>query len=568
MTQTTFFLVEEQPLDLPPRAEAGEPVQTGDCPAGTDGAILEELAAPGYARMNTDRQPLRVLIVEDSDNDAALLKIKLEDAGYEPFCHRVETRAGMSAALERQQWDLVVADYRMPHFDGLSALALVKEKGLDLPFVIVSGRITDETAVGAMRAGAHDYVMKDNLARLGPAVARELREAGVRQARRQTEETLKVEHSFREAIENSVPSGITAIDLEGRMTYVNPAFCEMVGWSELELLGAKPPFAYWPAEEEGKIAGAFAKILQGTAPPSGLEMQFRRRSGERFHVLLQVTPLKNSFGDVTGWVSSASDITELRRAEEALRRAHDELEMRVQHRTAELKTANAKLQAAISERKRLEHELLEITEKERRRIALDLHDDLGQKLSGIAFMTKALEGRLAKQPSEAAREVAREAAKIHTLVQETMNHASDLAHDLATLDFKEIDLPAALAMLASRAEELFHINCRFKPDGVIPSLDPNIVTQLYKISQESVTNAFKHGKAKRVSLGLTQRSEHLVLTVRNDGLPFPDLKGKGTGMGLRIMSYRASLINASLDVKAAGAHGTLVTCSVPLEPRK
>ena len=458
---------------------------------------MKEPAARGHARMNTDRQPLQVLIVEDSDNDAALLKIKLEDAGYEPLCHRVETRAAMSAALDRQTWDLVVADYRMPHFDGLAALALVKEKGLDLPFVIVSGRITDETAVGAMRAGAHDYVMKDNLARLGPAVARELREAGVRQARRQTEETLKVEHSFREAIENSVPSGITAIDLEGRMTYVNPAFCAMVGWSEAELLGAKPPFAYWPAEEEEKIAGAFANILEGTAPPGGLELQFRRRSGERFHVLLQVTPLRNSFGDVTGWVSSASDITELRRAEAALRRAHDELEMRVQHRTAELKTANTKLQAAISERKRLEHELLEITEKERRRIALDLHDDLGQKLSGIAFMTKALEGKLAKQPSEAARDVTRDAAKIHALVQETMNHASDLAHDLATLDFKEIDLPAALAMLASRAEELFHIHCRFKPDGVIPSLDPSIVTQLYKIAQESVTNAFKHGKAKR-----------------------------------------------------------------------
>ena len=122
-------------------------------------------------------------------------------------------------------------------------------KGLDLPFIIVSGHITDDTAVAAMKAGAHDYVMKDNLARLGQAVQRELREAEVRRERRRTEEKLKVEHALREAIENSVPSGIAAVDLDGRQTYVNPAFCGMVGWSEAELVGAKPPFVYWPPEE-------------------------------------------------------------------------------------------------------------------------------------------------------------------------------------------------------------------------------------------------------------------------------------------------------------------------------
>src|SRR5256714_8412923 len=109
--------------------------------------------------------------------------------------------------------------------------------------------------------------------------------------------------------------------------------------------------------------------------------------------------------------------------------------MRVHHRTADLKTANAKLQDAIGDRKRLEHELLEITEKERRRIGLDLHDDLGQKLSGIALMLKGLELKLAKLDAN----IANDAAKIHTLVQQAMNHASDLAHDLATLDRKESD---------------------------------------------------------------------------------------------------------------------------------
>src|SRR5215469_4605011 len=202
--------------------------------------------------MNTAR-PLRVLLVEDSENDATLLELALQRTGFSTQCERVETGEGLAAMLDRQDWDVVIADYVMPQFDGLSALAVVKEKGLDLPFIIVSGHITDNTAVAAMKAGAHDYVMKDNLARLGPAVQRELREAEGRRARRTADQKLQVEQVFRHAIENSVPAGITAVDLDGRQTYVNPAFCEMVGWKQEDLIGARPPFVYWPAEEVHSI---------------------------------------------------------------------------------------------------------------------------------------------------------------------------------------------------------------------------------------------------------------------------------------------------------------------------
>jgi signal transduction histidine kinase len=381
-------------------------------------------------------QPLQVLLIEDSEDDAALLDIELQRAGYAPVCHRVETREAMSSALERSAWDLIIADYRLPSFDGLAALALVKEKGLDLPFIIVSGYITEETAVAAMKAGAHDYVMKDKLARLGPAVERELREAEIRRERR--------------------------------------------------------------------------------------------------------------------------------RVEEALRRVYDELEVRVQQRTAELNTANAKLQAAIAERRRLEFELLEIAEKERRRIGLDLHDDLGQQLSALALMTKGLQLKLAKRR---ARETS-DAARIHNLVQQTMTHARDLAHDLAKLDLKGDDLPAALDGLAQHATKLFKISCRFERDGAIPPLDSSIVGQLYKIAQEAVTNAIRHAKAKCVTISLANGSDAIILTVHNDGLPFPNLMSPATGMGLKTMHYRANLIGASLDIKGTGPHGTRVICSVPLEGKK
>src|SRR6266404_3457907 len=272
--------------------------------------------------MSKPNVPLQVLIVEDSENDALLLELELQRAGYGTVCHRVDTAAAMSAALARQRWDVVIADYVMPHFNGLAALALVREKGLDLPFIIVSGHITDDTAVAAMKAGAHDYVMKDKLARLGPAVERELREAEVRSQRRRSEEELEVEHTFRQAIENSVPSGIAAVDLEGRQTYVNPAFCTMIGWSEAELVGARPPFLYWPPGDIEAITEALGKVAEDGAPAGGIELRFRRRDGERIDVLLQVTPLRDGFENVTGWVSSVSDITERKRAEVRLAAEH------------------------------------------------------------------------------------------------------------------------------------------------------------------------------------------------------------------------------------------------------
>jgi signal transduction histidine kinase len=282
-----------------------------------------------------------------------------------------------------------------------------------------------------------------------------------------------------------------------------------------------------------------------------------------FFTTRRVEPDEQLLGMLTAIAGEIAQVLQRRRAEEALRRAHDELEIRVQQRTAQLAAVNDKLQTAITERKRLEHELLDITEKERRRIGLDLHDDLGQKLSGIAMMTKALEQRLAKRRAGEALD----ASKIHDQVHQAMNHASDLAHDLATLDFKENDLPAALGELAVRAKDLFSIACRCEVQGSIPPLDPNTVRQLYKVAQEAVTNAIKHGKARRVTISLQNNHDQLTLIIHNTGLPFPDLHGRPSGMGLRIMNYRASVIGGSFEIKAAGNRGTQVTCLVPLDPR-
>jgi len=550
-------------------------------------------------------RPLQVLLVEDSEDDAALLKIELQRAGYTPNCHRAETPEALNAAIERQDWDLVISDYRLPRFDGLAALALVKEKGLDVPFIIVSGFITEETAVAAMKAGAHDYVMKDKLARLGPAVERELREAASRSERRRSEGQLKAQHtitlilataaSFDEAAPAIVQVLLDSLKLDLGALWVADAQQSLLKPSILDLRAPSPPLnAFLEARRRltlppgASLAGRVWQQRRATwvadlAQDAGfLHRDLAAQAGLHsaaafpiqspgavfgvleFFTLRRMEPDSTLLNMMTAISSEIGQFLQRRKAEEALHHAYDELEMRVQQRTADLKTANAKLQLAIGERRRLEYELLEITEKERRRIGLDLHDDLGQQLSGLALMTKGLELKLAKRR---ARETS-DAARIHNLVQQAMTHARDLARDLAMLDLKGDDLPAALDGLARHAEKLFKITCRFEVAGTIPPLESNVASQLYKITQEAVTNAIKHAKAKAVGISLANGSAEVILTIRNDGLPFPSLEGRSTGMGLRIMNYRASLIGASLDIRGDGPHGTCVSCSVPLEGKK
>jgi len=144
--------------------------------------------------------PLRVLLIEDSEDDAMLLLRKLRHGGYKPISERVDTSAAMLAALSRETWDLIICDYCMPQFSAPLALKLLQESGLDLPFIIVSATIGEDIAVAAMKAGAHDYILKGNLARLIPAIERELRETEVRLARKQAEEELKASLQEKEVL--------------------------------------------------------------------------------------------------------------------------------------------------------------------------------------------------------------------------------------------------------------------------------------------------------------------------------------------------------------------------------
>jgi len=182
---------------------------------------------------------LRVLNVEDSEPDVALLTRHLSCAGYDVISERVEMPAAMRTALETQDWDVILCDYSMPHFNALSALALLKETELDIAFIVISGTVGEAVAVEAMRAGAHDYLMKDSLMRLVPAIEREMHEAENRRARRRAEEALREAHNRLSFHVDNTPLAVIEWDSDSRVSRWSPSAERIFGWKAEEVLGKR-----------------------------------------------------------------------------------------------------------------------------------------------------------------------------------------------------------------------------------------------------------------------------------------------------------------------------------------
>ena len=180
---------------------------------------------------------LKVLLVEDSEHDAELLHHALTRSGYSPTFRRVQNPEEMASALTSEQWDLVISDYVLPAFSGLEALNTLRESGLEIPFIIISGKIGEEVAVEALKAGANDYLLKDRLTRLGPAIDRAIREATQRHRSRQAENALKEsEERYRRLVESCPEAMFICVAM--KFVYVNPAAVRMFGVSSpLDLVG-------------------------------------------------------------------------------------------------------------------------------------------------------------------------------------------------------------------------------------------------------------------------------------------------------------------------------------------
>ena len=253
--------------------------------------------------------PLRVLMVEDSGDDAQLIAAEFKRGGLDAVYERVETAAAMQAALEVHTWDLIICDYSMPHFDGPAALAIYQQAGLDIPFISVSGTVGEEYVAAMIKAGAHDYVMKHNLGQLVPTVKRELRAAQERRDRRHAESV----SAYLASIVESCDDAIIGKTLDGAVVSWNPGAERLYGYSAAEMIGRSISLLI-PSYRPEELPEIYETIKQGKAV-EGLETVRIRKDGTPVEVSLTVSPIKDAGGRVVGASTVARDITRRKQEE-------------------------------------------------------------------------------------------------------------------------------------------------------------------------------------------------------------------------------------------------------------
>jgi PAS domain S-box-containing protein len=263
------------------------------------------------------KKPLQVLQVEDSESDADMVLRLLRQAGYDVHDERVENADEMKAALDKQAWEVIIADFALPRFNGPSALALLQQTGLDIPFIVVSGTVGEEVAVAMMKAGAHDYLMKDRLLRLVPAIEREIREAQIRRERRQAQAELQAsEQRFRALIEHSADV-ISTLTAEGVILYQSPAILSVLGYQPNEVFG-RNAFEFLHPDEYTANSSLFHQLLQRPDITFTSEFRFKHKDGTwRWLGATGVNLLAEPH--VQAIVINYRDITARRQMEEALR---------------------------------------------------------------------------------------------------------------------------------------------------------------------------------------------------------------------------------------------------------
>ncbi|MRR17883.1 MAG: PAS domain S-box protein [Deltaproteobacteria bacterium] len=255
--------------------------------------------------------PLRVLMIEDSEDDALLLTRLLKKSGYEPSTERVQTAEDMISALSSRPWDILLCDYHLPGFSALDAIEILKKMNLDIPLIIVSGVIGEETALDCIHRGASDYIMKGNLARLGLAVKRALENKDMRVKRKQNEEALRVSEEKYRTILDSIGEGYYEVDLTGNFTFFNDALCRIWGYPKEEMMGLNNRTYADPATAR-TLYEVHKKVYETGRPGKLFDYEIISKDRTKRVIQSSFTLLKDTDGKAIGFRGIVRDITELK----------------------------------------------------------------------------------------------------------------------------------------------------------------------------------------------------------------------------------------------------------------
>lgn len=496
--------------------------------------------------------PLRVLIVEDSEDDALLLVRVLRRSGYDLIYERLDTAAAMNAALETQSWDIIIADYTMPDFNGLAALALMQEKNLDLPFIIVSGSIGEDIAVAAMKAGAHDYIMKGHLARLIPAVERELREAEVRRARRRAEETLQESYQLLQAIFEGTSDAIFVKDLQGQYIMMNPAGAQALGKSPAEIIGRTDTELV--SLETARLIMEHDRHVMRSGETHTFE-EVTTVGGVTRTYLATKTPHRDHQGKIIGIIGLTQDITDRKQAEEEMRRQRETL-----YQSEKLATMGQLLAG----------------------VAHELNNPLSVVMGQAGLLRQSIRS---KRQIERAEKIVRAAERCARIVNNFLALARQRPTERHPMQLNQVVREAVELLAYPLRVDGVEVNFELAEELPVLHGDPH---QLHQVIVNLVSNAHQAMRENAVSrrlqltTGVGADRKTVWVEVRDSGPgisselqarifdPFFTTKppGVGTGLGLSLCHGIVESHGGRISVESAVGQGAAFRVELPLEVRE
>ena len=466
---------------------------------------------------------LSILVIDDDRGLARLIQRTLAREDLNVSIALSGTEAIEWCAGHRA--DLLLIDLKLPDVSAPELIERLSPADGSLPFIIITGEGDERAAVDMMKRGALDYLIKDaKFLELIPIVVRRaLTHLAGKIRLEQAETRLRREHEFSDAILGTSGALMLVLDASGGIVRFNHACEVLTGFTFQEVKGRE----FWEiflAERDRPMSKQNFREILGDASPRLREGYLLTKDGRQRLISWSVTSLTlDGSNDVEFVIASGMDITE---------------------------------------RRHLEREVLQISEQEQKRIGQDLHDGLCQLLAGIDMMAVGHQKKLARQmPQEA-----EAAARISGYIREANEQARMLSRGLSPVELETNGLMSALQELARNTASIFSIDCRFICAEPVEIEDHGRSIHLYRIAQETVSNAIRHGQARTITITLCSSGASVFLEIRDDGSGFDSGASSTGGLGLRSIRHRISVIGGTLDILRNADAGMTVLCAFPLLP--
>jgi two-component system sensor histidine kinase UhpB len=495
--------------------------------------------------MKEQIKDLKILYLEDSEQDAELTGRVLRKAGI-PFTFRlVDEQEEYERALREYQPDLVLSDHSLFQFNSLEALRIFKSFNFRIPFILVTGTVSEEFAVNILKEGANDYLLKNNLARLPSAILNALEKTRVERERQQYLDNIIANEALLKEAEHLAHFGSWEMDITANSTKWSDEAFRIYGYEPGEIQPDIQTFIKHVHPDE--VEELKKRLNEAVENRDSFECEFRiiDKQGRVKHLNLKMVFERNSASRPVRLIGFIHDITEQKEAQENLLKSFQEV---------------AKLEKELAEQRLVQQKLItEVTiqaqEKERNELGKELHDNINQILSTVKMYLSLLID-VKKQDEGLIR-------RSHQLLNDAVEEIRKLSKTLVTPTLGDMGLAEALKEMADEVSALSGLKFELHLHIQEKKGDPNIDLMLYRIAQEQINNVLKYSKARKVVMTLNAGPTNIFLSISDNGVGF-DPKKKAKGIGLKNILSRVEFYSGKLDILSAPGKGCTIEVTIPL----